>query len=100
MKARRKSVSDWQKRNREYIRKKSKEYRKGWRLRFMALDKFNFKCQYCGRKAPDIELHIDHIVPKAKGGRNIIENLTVACRECNIGKSDLLLTNKVACRIE
>jgi 5-methylcytosine-specific restriction endonuclease McrA len=61
------------------------------KLRFAILQKYNFTCQYCGAKAPDVKLEIDHIIPKAKGGDNKIDNYIVACKECNIGKSDSIL---------
>jgi len=63
-----------------------------WRLRFLVLKRDNFKCMMCGRspaKNPEIELHIDHIHPWAKGGETILENLQTLCSVCNIGKSDL-----------
>ena len=41
------------------------------------------QCVYC--KAPG-ELHIDHIVPVARGGSNEIQNLTLACPTCNMRK--------------
>jgi len=43
-------------------------------------------CCLCGRKPPDVVLHIDHIHPIAKGGGNERENLRVLCAECNLGK--------------
>lgn len=61
------------------------------RLRFNVLKRDNFTCQYCGRKAPDVELHIDHIIPWSKVKEHKIENLQVACSDCNLGKSDKLL---------
>jgi len=59
------------------------------RLRFRILKKFNFTCQYCGRKAPEVILNVDHIIPKSKGGSKGESNLIVACWECNIGKSNI-----------
>jgi len=59
--------------------------------RFDILAKSGFKCIYCGRKAPEVELELEHIIPKAKGGTDDIKNLAVACRECNLGKSDKLI---------
>ena len=40
-----------------------------------------YKCAYCGRS--DLPLTIDHVVPKAKGGRDSWENLVCACTNCN-----------------
>ena len=69
--------------------KNRKYYRKTLLLdRFKLLKKFNFTCQYCGRKAPKVELQIDHIFPVSKGGTNDLDNLTIACADCNIGKGN------------
>lgn len=61
------------------------------RLRWKLLTKYNFTCQYCGRKAPQVVLEIDHKLPKSKGGQNKEQNLIIACKECNIGKSNIIL---------
>ena len=34
--------------------------------------------------------HLDHIVPKNKGGVNSLDNCNIACREANQAKGDLL----------
>ncbi len=39
-------------------------------------------CSYCGRPME----HIDHIEPLDLGGSNTPDNLTAACRGCNISK--------------
>lgn len=57
-------------------------------IRFEVFKRDQFKCQYCGRCAPDAVLVVDHIDPVAKGGGNEIVNLITSCRECNSGKSD------------
>ena len=54
--------------------------------RFAVLKRDNFTCQYCGRKAPDVQLEVDHIIPKSYGGSDKRTNLITACYECNIGK--------------
>jgi 5-methylcytosine-specific restriction endonuclease McrA len=57
------------------------------RLRFEVLQRDSFRCRYCGRSASDgAILHIDHLVPVARGGTDEIENLTTACDRCNLGK--------------
>ena len=55
--------------------------------RFEILNRDNFTCQYCGRKAPEVELEVDHIKAVANGGTNDDDNLITACHDCNIGKS-------------
>ena len=61
------------------------------KLRFQVLAAYGFTCQYCGAKAPDVRLHVDHKRPIAEGGKTELGNLTVACWECNIGKGKQLL---------
>lgn len=58
------------------------------RLRFDVFKRDQFTCQYCGLKAPEVVLQIDHITPVALGGGNDILNLRTACTACNAGKSD------------
>jgi hypothetical protein len=55
-------------------------------VRFEVFKRDSFTCQYCGEKAPDVVLEIDHITPVADGGSNEILNLVTACRACNAGK--------------
>lgn len=55
-------------------------------LRFAVLKRDGFKCSYCGVGADSTELQVDHVIPKALGGMDIIANLRTACRDCNIGK--------------
>lgn len=55
-------------------------------VRFEVFKRDSFKCQYCGRSAPEIVLRVDHIKPVAKGGEADILNLITACFECNAGK--------------
>lgn len=48
----------------------------------------NYTCQICGKYMPDgVGLHIDHIIPIAKGGKSIPSNLQVLCSKCNGRKS-------------
>ncbi|MGI6701138.1 MAG: homing endonuclease associated repeat-containing protein [Christensenellales bacterium] len=62
------------------------------RLRFLIFSRDNFKCCACGAspaKDPSVELHIDHIIPWAKGGETVIDNLQTLCSKCNLGKGDM-----------
>lgn len=57
------------------------------KIRFEVFKRDSFTCQYCGSKAPDVILEIDHMKPVAKGGKNEIINLITSCFDCNRGKS-------------
>jgi hypothetical protein len=62
------------------------------KVKFEIKQRDNFICQYCGKSKDDgVKLHIDHILPIAKGGTDHINNLTTACEECNLGKSDKII---------
>ena len=47
-------------------------------------------CEYC--KAPEIlsnmAFEIDHIIPISRNGTEDVDNLALACRVCNLRKSD------------
>lgn len=60
-------------------------------LRFEVFKRDSFTCQYCGKKAPDVVLNVDHIKPVADGGENDILNLVTSCFDCNSGKGARLL---------
>ena len=67
-----------------------------YRLRFNILKRDNFTCQYCGRNAinDNIKIHLEHIIPVSKGGRDEYNNLITSCEECNGGKLDVLLEKR------
>ena len=63
------------------------------RMRFIVMQRDNFKCCMCGAspaKDSSVELHIDHIVPWSKGGETTLDNLQTLCSKCNLGKSNLM----------
>lgn len=47
-------------------------------------------CHYCGRSFPPAELTMDHIIPVARGGKSVRNNLVPCCKECNSRKKYLL----------
>lgn len=54
----------------------------------------DYTCCHCGNstyKEPNLLLEIDHIVPIAKGGRTVEDNLQTLCWKCNRDKSDKLV---------
>ncbi len=65
-------------------------------LRFEILKRDNSTCRYCGARPPGVVLHIDHVHPVAQGGKNELENLVTACRDCNAGKGARLIEDRSA----
>lgn len=59
------------------------------RTRFEVLRRDGHTCQYCGEKAPNVTLHVDHVVPVSLGGSDKPENLVAACKDCNTGKASI-----------
>ncbi len=53
------------------------------------LKRGNYKCAVCGKgKNEGVELHVDHIKPKDKGGDATLENGQVLCGEHNYQKKN------------
>lgn len=48
------------------------------------------RCQYCRmhQSLQGATFHIEHIVPKSKGGTDELSNLGLACPSCNLHKAD------------
>ena len=73
-------------------RKTSKKYQRSLMtdsLRYDVMKRDNFRCKLCGLSADDgAVLHVDHIVPVAKGGKTEMSNLRTLCDRCNLGKRD------------
>jgi len=59
------------------------------RLRYEILRRDGHTCRYCGGKAPDVALTVDHVVPVSLGGTDEPVNLVAACADCNGGKSSV-----------
>ena len=58
----------------------------GYQVREYVLEKWQRTCMYCGAK--DRTLQIEHLVPKARGGSDRVDNLTLACESCNQRKGN------------
>jgi RRXRR protein/HNH endonuclease len=58
----------------------------GWEVRSYVLEKFGYRCAYCGRGETLFEL--DHIWPRSRGGTSRVSNLALACHACNAAKGD------------
>jgi len=44
------------------------------------------RCQYCGRRMPNSQLSMDHVIPRSRGGQTTWENVVCACLACNVKK--------------
>ncbi len=54
------------------------------RKRFFVFKRDRYRCRLCGRSG--IELEVDHKVPVAQGGSDVLDNLQTLCFDCNRGK--------------
>ena len=64
------------------------------KLREFIKTRDNFTCCSCGNSTniePNLLLEIDHIIPVAKGGRTVEDNLQTLCWKCNRAKSDKII---------
>ena len=50
------------------------------------LEEFGHRCAYC--LCGDQKLTMDHVIPVAKGGEHVRENIVPACKSCNSRKKD------------
>lgn len=74
----------------------SSRYKRNLKERVWLRD--SLKCRYCGKKLEmpprGISCHdnvyatVDHIMPKALGGKTKLSNLLTACLDCNAAKAD------------
>lgn len=90
----RKADARWQALNRDWISIKNRNeyaWRKGG-VGSYTWDEFNdlciahdWRCAACGQAKP---LEADHVMPLAKGGLNVIENIQPLCKSCNAAKKD------------
>lgn len=64
------------------------------KTRFEVFKRDSFTCQYCGKSAPDVVLHVDHIDPVANNGASNIMNYITSCQDCNFGKGARTLDDK------
>ncbi len=50
------------------------------------LTRDSFKCRYCGTSLSYPSAHMDHAIPRSRGGLTIMDNLRSSCEPCNLGK--------------
>lgn len=69
-------------------------------LRFEILRRDRHACTYCGAKAPDVRLHIDHVIPESLGGSDDPANLVTACEDCNAGKAGRMIDEDTVTEVD
>lgn len=57
-------------------------------VRYQVLKRAKYRCELCGAHEDQIALHVDHIIPRAKGGSDDISNFQALCLTCNTNKRD------------
>lgn len=60
--------------------------------RFYLLDRDLRSCVYCGVSSTESVLQPDHIIPYSKLPVTHMDNLGMACSDCNSGKSDAIMS--------
>jgi predicted DNA-binding transcriptional regulator len=64
------------------------DFLKTWALRKTIHERERGACFYCLRRTPANVQCLDHVVPRARFGRNSYRNLVSTCMECNTRKGD------------
>ena len=57
-------------------------------LYYRVLKESQGKCALCGTSKNERPLHVDHIIPRSKGGKTVYENLQALCQKCNLAKGN------------
>lgn len=47
---------------------------------------YGYQCCYCGKKSGSVELNLDHVLPRSRGGKTTWENIVTSCVPCNSKK--------------
>ena len=54
--------------------------------RYNVLKRAKYRCELCGAHESQIALHVDHIIPRSKGGPDDLSNFQALCQTCNTNK--------------
>jgi len=57
-------------------------------LRQQVIERAGGRCEYCklSQAGQEATFHIDHVIPRARGGRTELDNLALACVSCSLRK--------------
>lgn len=58
-------------------------------IKLKVLERDEYTCQNCGKY--DEHCHVDHILPRSRGGSNKLDNLQALCASCNSSKGALTM---------
>lgn len=58
----------------------------------------NNTCQYCAHKFHRSQINLDHVIPRAKGGRTTWDNVVCSCIPCN-NKKGMKLAHEVGMQL-
>ncbi len=62
-------------------------YAKAW-IKHLLIEQSGY-CVLCGETLDYEDFHVDHIMPKSRGGGNNLDNLELLCSKCNRSKFDM-----------
>ena len=54
--------------------------------RYNVLKRAKYRCELCGVHETQVALHVDHIIPRSKGGPDDPSNFQALCQTCNTNK--------------
>jgi ATP adenylyltransferase len=57
-------------------------------IRYNVLKRAKHRCELCGAHEDQVALHVDHIIPRSRGGPDDISNFQALCMTCNTNKRD------------
>jgi hypothetical protein len=62
------------------------------RLYLPVAERANYRCEYCGapERVQATEFEVEHVVPRARGGDDALDNLALACGSCNRRKAQAI----------
>lgn len=68
-------------------------------MRQFILLRDNYTCRYCAIAVTLAAAHIDHALPRSRGGSSELGNLRATCQDCNLEKGDKTESEYAAYRI-
>lgn len=59
--------------------------------RRIVYDRDGGRCYLCKNDVPFAAMHLDHVIPLAKGGEHSYANCRTACSDCNLRKGSKIV---------